>query len=285
MSDNNEQPVTFWDHLDALRKVIFRIAIAVTLFATLAFINKTLLFDIVFAPHRSDFITYRLFCQLGELLHMPSLCPEDFQVELINTQLASQFLTHMSMSLYAGILITSPYIIYLLFHFISPALYENERKYSTRVIVASFVLFISGVLLNYYLIFPLSFRFLGTYQVSEFVINRIALSSYISTFTMLSILMGAVFEIPVLAFFFAKIGFINAAMLKKYRRHAFVVIAIIAALITPTADVFTLLLVTVPMYLLYELSIFVVRKAAKPMVKTNGTDSNEAFENPYHYDE
>lgn len=285
MSDDAKQTMTFWDHLDELRKVIFRTVAVVAVFAILAFICKDFIFDIVFAPHQSNFITYRLLCELGTYLNMPSLCPEDFYVELINTELAAQFLTHMSISLYAGILVASPYIVFLLFRFVSPALYESERKYSTRVIVAAFTLFMLGVLLNYYIIFPLSFRFLGTYQVSEFVVNRISLSSYISTFSILSIMMGIVFEIPVVAFFLGKVGLIETEMLKKYRRHAFVVISIIAAFITPTADIFTLLLVAMPMYVLYELSIFVVKKAGrKKNISIKNTGSEEKFENPYHYD-
>lgn len=259
--ENQEQEMTFWDHLDELRKVIFRIVIAVSLLAVVAFINKTLLFDIIFAPHRSDFITYRVLCALGTHLQMPSICPGEFHVDLINTQLVSQLMAHMSVAFYTGLVVASPYIIYQLFGFIKPALYENEKRYSTRTILAAFVLFFCGLLLNYYAIFPLSFRFLGTYQVSEFVENKITLSSYISTFTTLSIAMGAVFEIPILAFFFAKTGLVKTHHLKKYRRHAFVVILIISAILTP-ADLFSLFLLAIPMYMLYELSILVVKRTS-----------------------
>lgn len=258
-NEHQEQEMTFWDHLDELRKVIFRIAVAVGLIAVVAFVNKTILFDVIFAPHRSDFITYRALCALGEALQMPSICPGEFRVELINTQLAAQLTAHMSVAFYMAIVVASPYIIYQLFGFVKPALYENERKYSGRTLVAAFLLFFCGLLLNYYAIFPLSFRFLGTYQVSEFVENKITLSSYISTFTTLSIAMGAVFEIPILAFFFAKTGWVKAGHLKKYRRHAFVVILIVSAIITP-ADLFSLFLLAIPMYMLYELSIWVVKK-------------------------
>ncbi|MDR0981967.1 MAG: twin-arginine translocase subunit TatC [Culturomica sp.] len=260
MSEVSEGNMTFWEHLDELRKVIFRASIAVLLIAVVAFLNKDILFEIVLAPQHSDFITYRLICRLGEWLNMPSICPDAFQSELINTQLAAQFLIHISVSLYAGLLIASPYIIYLLFSFIKPALHANERRHSGRIITASFVLFFIGVLLSYFLIFPLSFRFLATYQVNELVKNTITLSSYISTLTILSLMLGAVFEIPILAYFFAKLGFINTNILKKYRRHALVVILIIAAFITPTGDALTLMLVSAPMYLLYELSIAIVKR-------------------------
>lgn len=261
MSETKEQEMTFWDHLDELRKVIFRIAIVAGVFAVIAFVNKKLLFDIIFAPQRADFITYRALCQLGDYLGLPSICPGDFHVDLINTQLSSQLVVHMSVAFYAGLVVASPYIIYQLFGFVKPALYENERKYSTRTLIAAFILFFCGILLNYYAIFPLSFRFLGTYQVSELVVNKITLSSYISTFTLLSVAMGAVFEIPILAFFFAKTRLIKTGHLKKFRRHAFVVILIISAIITP-ADLFSMFLLAIPMYMLYELSIFVVKKAA-----------------------
>lgn len=261
MEESKEQEMTFWDHLDELRKVLFRMIAVAGIIAVAAFVNKELLFDIILAPHRSDFITYRALCKLGEMLHLPSICPGGFHVDLINTQLSAQFVIHMTVAFYAGLVIASPYIIYQLFSFIKPALYENEKKYSAVTVTTAFLLFFCGLLLNYYVIFPLSFRFLGTYQVSELVENKITLSSYISTFTLLSVAMGAVFEIPVLAFFFAKIGMIRPGHLKKYRRHAFVLILVISAIITP-ADLFSLFLLAIPMYMLYEISILVVAKVS-----------------------
>ena len=169
MQEANEKEMTFWDHLDELRKVFFRIAIAVILLACIAFLNKELLFDIVLAPQQSDFILYRFFNRLAADFSMPSLQVEDFHVELINIQLTSQFMIHMSTAFYAGLLLASPYIIYLLFGFISPALHEAERKTCLKIMIPGFFLFITGILLNYFVIFPLSFRFLATYQVSELV--------------------------------------------------------------------------------------------------------------------
>ena len=259
----NEKEMTYWDHLDELRKVFFRIAIAVILLACIAFLNKELLFDIVLAPQRSDFILYRFFNRLAADFSMPSLQVEDFHVELINIQLTSQFMIHMSTAFYAGLLLASPYIIYLLFGFISPALHEAERKTCLKIMIPGFFLFITGILLNYFVIFPLSFRFLATYQVSELVVNKISISSYISSFTMLSLLLGAAFEIPIIAYFLSKLGLITAPMLKQYRKYALVGILVIAAIITPTSDVFTLLLVSIPLYFLYELSIQVVGRSRK----------------------
>ena len=244
MQEANEKEMTFWDHLDELRKVFFRIAIAVILLACIAFLNKELLFDIVLAPQRSDFILYRFFNRLAADFSMPSLQVEDFHVELINIQLTSQFMIHMSTAFYAGLLLASPYIIYLLFGFISPALHEAERKTCLKIMIPGFFLFI-------------------TYQVSELVVNKISISSYISSFTMLSLLLGAAFEIPIIAYFLSKLGLITAPMLKQYRKYALVGILVIAAIITPTSDVFTLLLVSIPLYFLYELSIQVVGRSQK----------------------
>lgn len=260
MGDSTEKEMTFWDHLDELRKVLFRIAFIVIILACIAFLNKDLLFDIIFAPQKPDFILYRFFNWMATQLSMPSLHIDEINYELINIQLASQFMIHMSMSLYAGLLLASPYIIYLLFGFISPALYEAERKTCIKIIVPAFLLFIIGILLCYFLLFPLSFRFLASYQVSDIVSNKISLSSYIGTFTMMSLLMGAAFEIPIVAYFLAKLKIINAKMLTQFRKHSFVVILILAAIITPTGDAFTLFLLSLPLYMLYELSIWVVKR-------------------------
>jgi len=259
MNENVEKEFTFWDHLDELRKVLFRIIIVVVTVTIVTFLNKELLFDIVLAPHKSDFIIYRFFCRLSEMISLSEICPDEFQVGLINTELPSQFLIHLSTAFYVGILLVFPYIIYQIYRFVSPALYENERKYSTTVIFSSCLLFYVGVLLNYFLIFPLSFRFLATYQVSEEVVNMINLSSYVGILMMLSLMIGIMFQLPILSWLFAKLGFLSASFMKKYRRHAIVVILIIAAIITPTTDVFTLMLVFVPIYILYELSIGVVK--------------------------
>ena len=162
-----------------------------------------------------------------------------------------------------GVLCASPYILYQLFRFVSPALYANERKYVVRVVGYGYIMFMVGVLISYFLIFPLTFRFLGTYQVSDQVENMISLQSYISTLLMMSLAMGIVFEIPILSWLFAKLGFISADFMRRYRRHAVVIILVVAAIITPTSDVFTLLLVSLPMWLLYEVSIWIVKRSVR----------------------
>jgi sec-independent protein translocase protein TatC len=230
-----------------------------------AFLNKDLLFGIVLAPQKSDFMLYRFLCWVADAVSFPALCPEDFQTVLINTQLASQFLIHMKTAFYSGILIAFPYIVFSIFRFISPALYEHERKYTIWVMVYSSLLFGVGVLLNYVLVFPLSFRFLATYQVSPEIQNTINLSSYIDTFLMLSLMLGIMSELPIISWLFAKLGLLTDVFMRKYRKHAIVVILILSAVITPTADVFTLLLVFIPIYALYELSILIVKRTKKKL--------------------
>ena len=254
------EDMSFWEHLDVLRKVLWKSLLAVTAVAVVAFFFKDMLFGVLFAPSRNDFVLYRGMCRLAELTGWQSLCPGDFEALFINTELASQFMTHLEVSLWTGVCLASPYIIYLLYGFVSPALYEQEKKHSVGIVLACVVLFLAGVMLNYFVIFPFSFRFLSTYQVQEAVVNQISLSSYISTFLMLSLLMGIMFELPVLAWILARLGLVEDSMLRKYRRHAFVGICIVAAVITPTGDAVTLMLVTLPIYMLYELSILIVRK-------------------------
>lgn len=259
MPEQDNAVMTFWDHLDELRKVLFRMIVAIVLLACMAFACKETLFAIILAPSCPDFILYRGLNALAASWDMPSLAVETFQVDLINTQLASQFMIHMSVACYAGILLASPYLIYLLFGFISPALHRTERRTCLKILLPACLLFVCGILLNYYLIFPLSFRFLSTYQVSENITNMISLSSYVSSFTTLSFLLGVAFEIPVIAYLLGRLHLIHAGMLKKFRKHALVGILIVAAIITPTSDVFTLLLISLPLYLLYELSIRVIK--------------------------
>lgn len=268
MSDKvDNASMTFWEHLDELRHVIFRIVIVVVALMLLSFLFKEELFAVVLAPKESDFCIYQLFGKLADWLSMPSLKPASFEAHLINTELSGQFVMHMTVSFYAGIILASPYILYQLFRFVSPALYENEKKYSLRIILWGYILFILGVMLNYFLIFPLTFRFLFLYQVDEMVENTIMLSSYIDTLTMLSILMGIVFEIPILCWLFAKLHLLTSDFMVKYRKHALVIILIISAIITPTSDIFTLSLVSIPMLVLYEVSIGIVKMTVKRQIQ------------------
>ena len=244
----NSERATFWDHLDELRSVIIRSLIAVAIAATVAFCLKDWMFSVVLAPRSSDFVSYRL---LG--------IDEGFRLSLMNTGLTEQFMTHMRVSLYAGLLMASPYVLYQLFGFIAPGLYRNERKAATWVAVSAYLMFILGTLVNSLLIFPLTVRFLGTYQVSTEVMNMLTLQSYIDTLIGMSFVMGVVFELPVVCAILGKMGLIDGRLMAQYRRQAIIAILIVSAIITPTTDAFTLIVVALPIWLLYEVSIFIVK--------------------------
>ena len=248
---------SFWGHLDVLRAAIVRIVAVAVVFGIAAFCFKEKLFAVVLAPKNDGFITYRLFNRIAAWAGGET---GSFTVQLINTGLAGQFIIHMKAALCAGVLCASPYILYQLFRFVSPALYVNERKYVVQVVGGGYAMLALGVAVSYFLIFPLTFRFLETYQVSGEVENMIALQSYISTLMTMSLAMGLVFEIPILSWLFAKLGFLSADFMRKYRKHAIVVILVVAAIITPTSDVFTLSLVSLPIWILYETSILLVSK-------------------------
>ena len=240
--------MTFWDHLDELRSVIIRILIITVLAGAAAFCLKDELFAVVLAPRTSDFITFKL------------MGVEPFSIHLMNTGLTEQFMIHLKTAMYAGVLVASPYIIYLLFRFVSPALYDNERKYAIALVGSGYAMFMLGTLLNYFLIFPLTVKFLGTYQVSPDVANMLTLQSYMDTLMMMSLVMGIVFELPVVSWLLGRMGLVNRSMMRSMRRHAIVAILIIAAIITPTTDAFTLFIVALPIWLLYEMSIVIVKR-------------------------
>ena len=239
--------MTFWDHLDVLRSSLIRMAVVVVLLAVAAFVMKDALFSVVLAPRSSDFVSYRL------------LGVDAFSLHLMNTGLTEQFMVHMRTALYAGLLLASPYVLYELFRFVSPGLYANERRYAVWIVGAAYIMFLVGTAVNYFVVFPLTVRFLGTYQVSPDVDNMLTLQSYIDTLLGMNLVMGVVFELPVVCGLLGHMGLLTSGMMAEYRRHAVVAILIVAAIITPTTDVFTLFVVALPIYLLYEVSIQIVR--------------------------
>lgn len=255
--NNNDNLLTFDGHLNVFRKMLFRVIFVTLVISVVVFCFKEFTWNLLFAPSEWNFITYRLIENVVQIFgydfHFDS-----FQVDLISTELSSQFMIHITTSIYLGLLGASPYILYELFKFISPALYENEKKHSVKVVLIIYALFVLGVLMSYFILFPVSFRFLGTYSVSDKIHTTITVDSYISTFTTLTFMMGIIFQLPIIAFFFSRMGIISYEILAKYRRHAFLIIMIIAAIITPP-DIMTLILVTVPLYLLYEISVRIVR--------------------------
>jgi sec-independent protein translocase protein TatC len=244
----SSEPQTFWDHLDELRSVLIRCLLVVALTAVVAFCFKEPLFNLVLAPRSSSFISFRM---LG--------LDDGFYLSLMNIGLTEQFMTHMRVAIYAGLLVASPYVLYQMFGFIAPGLYQNERHAATWIATSAYLMFIVGTLVSYLLIFPLTVRFLGTYQVSPDVANMLTLQSYIDTLIGMCFVMGVVFELPVVCTILGKMGLINRKMMSSFRRHAIVAILVVSAIITPTTDAFTLLIVALPIWLLYEVSIILVK--------------------------
>lgn len=257
MVEKDTELLTFGGHLEVFRQMLFRILAVAGTIAVVVFCFKDETFRLLLAPSEWDFVTYRwiesLIRSMGYDFHF-----QEYHVNLIATDLSSQFMTHITTAVYLGLLGASPYILFELFRFISPALYDDERRCSVLVASIIYTLFLVGVAMNYFILFPISFRFLGTYSVAERVVSNITLDSYINTFVSLTLAMGLIFQLPVIAYFLGRMGFITSSMLEQYRRHAIIVIMLVSAIITPP-DVMTLVLVAIPLYLLYEVSIRVVR--------------------------
>ncbi|MBR1687979.1 MAG: twin-arginine translocase subunit TatC [Prevotella sp.] len=260
-SSKNDELLTFGGHLEVLRRMLFRVIAMAGAIACGVFCFKDVTWNILMAPSEWDFCTYRWLETCMRAVGI-GFRFEEFHVQMIATDLSSQFMMHLTTAVYLGLLGASPYILYELFRFISPALYENERRYSALVVGIIYVLFVLGVLMSYFVLFPIAFRFLGTYSVSAKVVSNITIDSYVATFVSLTLVMGVVFQLPVVAFFLGKMGIVTSDMLTRYRRHSLIAIMLVTAVITPP-DVMTLVLVTIPLYLLYEVSIHVVRRVER----------------------
>lgn len=257
-----ESEMTFWDHLDELRKILFRIAafVAVISLAFFSYMNE--LFDnVILAPSRNDFFLYEWMNRMsGKLPIFPDFCVGNFQVKIININLSSQFFIHMSTSLWFALVFSFPFVIYQIFIFVKPALYSHEQKNAGWAFFFGNILFYIGVAIGYLLVFPLTLRFLAGYQLSSYIENSVSLDSYMDNFLMLCFIMGLVFELPLLSWFLSKLGILHRSFFNKFRKHAAVIILIIAAIITPSGDPFTLMVVFLPIYMLWEISALVVKK-------------------------
>lgn len=261
---NNPNPnkeMSFWGHIDELRWALMRVVIVVLSLSIIAFLNKHFVFDtVLLGPRNPDFITYQVLCKVGKYLSLDALCIPGFDLSIVNLTLTGQFMKHISISFYAGIILGSPYVIWEIWRFIKPALKESERKKTNSALITCILLFLFGVLFSYYLIVPLTVNFLATYSLSDAITNTISLDSYIGTLTSLTFAMGLVFELPVIIYFLGKFGILTKKKLKDSRKYAVVIVLIGAAFITPGSDAFSLLLVSLPLYLLFEISIFTIKK-------------------------
>ncbi|KGO93389.1 preprotein translocase subunit TatC [Flavobacterium subsaxonicum WB 4.1-42 = DSM 21790] len=265
--------MSFLDHLEELRWLLVRSTIAILIGACVAFAFSEYIFNnIIFAPKRADFITYRFFCDLANKYDLDkSFCVTELPFSIQSRTMDGQFSTDIWTSITAGLILAFPFILFQVWKFIRPALYDTERKHAVGFIVSTSILFFLGVLFGYYLIMPLSLNFLGNYKISDVVENNIDLDSYLSLIKTTVISCGLVFEMPIIIFFLAKLGLVTAGFLRKYRKYAFVIILIIAAIVTPP-DVVSQMIVTIPLVILYEVSILIAGRMNKtPKIEeTNG---------------
>lgn len=259
----SDKEMSFWEHLEEFRWTLIRILLAIASGTVLGFILIPRIFEtIILAPRSSNFVTYRLLQKAGEYLpFLPDFSAQSFSVEILNINMTTQFMTYISASFAFGMLLAIPFLIYELWKFISPALYENEVKGVKMAFGFGGFMFLIGCLVGYFLVFPLIFRFLITFELSATIENRISLDSYMNNFYTLILIMGLVFELPLVFWLLSNLGLIYRPFFKKYRRHAIVGTLILAAFLTPSGDPFSLFVVAMPLYLLWEISAFVVKKS------------------------
>ena len=252
-----EGEMSFFDHLEALRWHLIRSALAIVVFTIIAFAFYTWIYDnIIMAPSKPDFWTFRMMCDLGQILHR-DMCPNKINIHLINTEMAGQFTLMIDSSLMIGLVMGIPYLLFELWKFIKPALHEKERKAASGFVFYASFLFILGVLFGYYVITPVSLNFLATFTVSQSIENLFSVDSYMSSVATLTLATGLVFELPILVYILANLGILTPKFMKESRRYAIVIILIVAAVVTPTPDMLTMTVVAIPLFLLYELSISV----------------------------
>lgn len=262
--EENKGNMSFLEHVEVLRWHLVRSSVVIGLFTIVAFIFKSILFDnVILAQKSSDFWTYQLFCKFSNLIGKgDALCMEDITFSLINITMSGQFTLHIVTSIIAGFILSFPYILFEIWRFITPALKKGERKYASALVFSGSFLFILGITFGYYFISPLSVQFLGNYQVSELVLNQITLGSFITTITTITLACGLVFQLPLIVYFLSKIGLLTPEFMRKYRKHAVVVTLVLSAIITPP-DISSQVLLTIPLLILYEFSIYISKIVAK----------------------
>ena len=267
IASSNEKEMSFLDHLEELRWHIIRAVAAVFVIGIAIFVLRNPVFDIILGPSKADFPTYKFLCSLSEITCMT---PANFQ--LLPREMGEQFFTHIKMSIWIGFIISFPYVFWEFWRFIKPGLYKHEQKAARGIVAACSFLFICGVLFGYFIISPFAITFLMGYQVSPDVTTAPTLASYINYMTMLTIPTGIIFLLPIVVYFLAKVGLISSAFMKKYRKHAFVIVFILAAVITPP-DVLTQVLIGIPIYILYEFSIHLAKRIEKQRAKEEAKEA------------
>lgn len=263
----DEKEMSFLDHLEELRWHVIRALIAIVIFTIAAFAAKSIVIDtVILGPSKTDFWTYRKLCELAEIINTPALCIDELRFELVSRKLSSQFMTHITVSFVAGLILGFPYLFWEIWRFIRPGLHPKEKKASRGATFSVSFLFLLGVLFGYFIISPISVRFFASYQVSESLQNLFDLSSYITTVTMIVLGSGLLFQLPVVVFFLTKAGLISSSLMKRYQKHSIIVILILGAMITPP-DPFSQILIALPLMTLYQLSIFIAKRIERKQEK------------------
>ena len=273
-----ESEMSFFEHIEALRWHLIRAALAIIVFSIVAWTYYHFIFDhIIMGPTHTDFWAYRVMCGMGDFFQnlapkwfaAKDFCIDKINVQLINTEMAGQFTLQINSSLMIGFVLGIPYLFFELWMFIKPALHERERKAASGFVFYASFLFILGVLFGYYIITPLSIRFLAGYTVSATIQNLFSIDSYISSVATLTLATGVVFQLPILVYILSSLGFLTPTLMRSSRRYAIVIILIIAAVVTPTPDALTMTVVAIPLLILFELSIFVAALVEKRKIKKN----------------
>ena len=260
--------MSFFDHIEELRWHLVRSSIAIIIITIGVFIFYDEIFDgIIMGPSKPTFWTYRMMCEIGAWLHRPGMCVNSIHVQLINTEMAGQFTLQINSSLLIGVTLGFPYLLWELWRFIKPALHEKERKAASGFVFYASFLFALGVMFGYFVISPMSINFLSGYTVSAKIQNLFTIDSYISSVATLTLATGAVFELPILIYILANLGILTAKIMKSTRRYAIVIILIIAAVVTPTPDMLTMTVVSIPLFVLYEVGIIVAGVVEKRKLK------------------
>ncbi len=260
-----EAEMPFLDHIEVLRWHIVRSVIALGVVTAVMFANKSFIFDtLIFGPTQQDFLTYRALCWVSDRIALgKALCIEAFNFRFINIELAAQFMVHIKMSILSGFVVAFPYVFWEFWRFVKPALHEHEASYTRGIIFFSSLLFFSGVLFGYFILIPTMLNFLGNYQVSESVENSFTLTNYVGFIGMFVLMSGLIFELPIVVYFLSKVGLLTPGLMRKFRKHAVIVILIASAVITPSPDIGSQILVFIPVYFLYEISIFISARVEK----------------------
>jgi sec-independent protein translocase protein TatC len=264
---NDEKEMSFLDHLEELRWHLIRSLIAIVVFTIVAFVSAKWIFqNVIFAPARPDFPTFKALCKLGDLLGSPDLCITDIPFQVQSRNMTGQFTMHIMASFIIGLVIAFPYVCWEVWKFIKPGLQRREQKYSKGAVAAVSILFFFGVSFGYYVIAPWMVYFLANYSISDMVVNEFDITSYVSTVVLLVLGSGLLFQLPVVIYFLTKIGIVTPQFLRKYRRHSIIIILIVAAIVTPP-DPLSQMLITIPLYLLFEVSILISASVAKRKLK------------------